>query len=146
MVPPSRVWLFQFALCLFFAFGTFTCKLRLRYSSGPLPTSRKGPSEKAHWSPSELHGGGQGGGGRESTAFGHALTSSRPILAAPNSVQLAPEAEVVPSSVVHGINIWKRLFVQGARARARARPDGNFRCLVRSRHSALNWALNLVSG
>ncbi|KAI3542027.1 hypothetical protein CSPX01_07254 [Colletotrichum filicis] len=80
----------------------------------------------------------------ESTTFGHALTSSRPILAAPNSVQLAPEAEVVPSSVVHGINIWKRLFVQGARARAR--PDGNFRCLVRSRHSALNWALNLVGG
>ncbi|KAK1472395.1 hypothetical protein CCUS01_05779 [Colletotrichum cuscutae] len=40
------------------------------------------------------------------------VEGSRPILAAPNSVQLAPEAEVVPSSVVHGINIWKRLFTR----------------------------------
>ncbi|EXF81479.1 hypothetical protein CFIO01_07722 [Colletotrichum fioriniae PJ7] len=78
------------------------------------------------------------------TAFGHALTPGRPILAAPNPIQLAPEAEVVPPSVIHGINIWKRVFVQGARPKAR--PDGNSRRLVRSRLSARDWALNVVGG
>ncbi|KAK1658877.1 hypothetical protein BDP55DRAFT_757320 [Colletotrichum godetiae] len=58
--------------------------------------------------------------------------------------ELAPEAEVVPPSVVHGINIWKRVLVQGAKARAR--PDGNFKRLFRSRLSALDWALNVVGG
>ncbi|KXH55429.1 hypothetical protein CSAL01_05066 [Colletotrichum salicis] len=80
----------------------------------------------------------------KSTAFGHALTPGRPIVAAPNSFQLAPEAEVVLPSVVHGINIWKRVLVQGAKARPR--PDGNFKRLFRSRLSALDLALNVVGG